>query len=102
MVDALLVNIGQLFQVNTLGHIDVTRRKDFAVLKIKLRIQISIPVLNSLTVLDNQVRRQFMGALSYVQSPSTSLQSLLTRHPSGYNDATRLLLRHQRQELGVG
>ena len=102
MVDAGLVNIGQLFQTNVLGHVDATRCKDFAVLEIEFAILISNPVRNSLTGLVNQVRRRYMGASSYAQSPSTTLLSLLTRHPSGCHDATRLLLRHQRQDWEWG
>ena len=96
IVDAGLVNIGQVFLANDLGHVDRSRMKDFGVLEQEFGVNIALPIRNSIIGLVNQVKRRYRGAQSYAQSSMTTIQSLLATRQSGGYEATRLLLKQQR------
>ena len=96
IVDAGLINIGQVFLANDLGHVDGSRLKDFDDLEQEYGVNITLPVRNSIIGLANQIKRRYRGSQSFAQSSMTTIQSLLATRKSGGHEATRLLLRQQR------
>ena len=96
LTDAGLVNIGQLFQVNELGHVDRAQLKPFDQLENEFNVAITQPIRNSITGLVNHIRRRFNGSTTFLALTSTTVKSLLGIFKSGCHAATRLLLKQQR------
>ena len=102
MVDAGLINIGQLFHLNQAGLIDRTQPKTYEVLEQEFSIEIPPMVRNSLEALSVQVRRRFTASNSYTPLQSSTLRSLITAKQSGCSEATRLLLKQERRGWSWG
>ena len=96
LVDAGLVNIGQVFQENDLGHVDRSRLKDFTTLEQEFGVVLTPPVRNSIIGLVNQVKRRYRGMQSFASGHMTTIQGLLATRRTGGYEATRLILRQQR------
>ena len=103
LVEAGCVNIGQLFNLNEHGHINPGSMKTFDQLQAEFQTAISLPVRNSIIGLVNEIKNQYRGSLSsYAPGSITTIQSLIATRPSGCYEATRLLLRHQREDWEWG
>ena len=96
LVDAGLVNVGQLFMTNDLGQVDRTQVKPYNLLENEFGIIFTQPIKNSLTGLINHIRRRFDGSTTFLAMPTTTIKSLIGIFKSGCHAATRLLLRQQR------
>ena len=98
-----LNNVGQLFELNSLGQIDINNLKSFPVIEQEFNIVIPGPLRNSLIGLVNMARavNRYSPSLPLPETICTA-QSLLRVHPSGCQVATRLLLSIQRQHWEWG
>ena len=83
MVDAGLVNVGQLFNESEVGIINRSSLKTFAQLEQEFSIDIPPLVRNSISALAVQVRRRYQSSNSYAISPLTTILSLLSVKSSG-------------------
>ena len=102
MIDAGLVNIGQLFNESAVGTIDRGSLKTFDQLEQEFSTDIPPLVRNSISALAVQVRRRYQASSSYVLSPLTTILSLLSVKSSGCQEASRLLLKQQRRDWTWG
>ena len=103
LVEAGCVNIGQLFNVNEHGHINSGSMKNFEQLENEFGTVISPPIRNSIIGLVNEIKTQYRGSLSsHAPSSTTTIQSLTSARTTGCHEATRLLLRHQRDDWEWG
>lgn len=103
MTAAGLNNIGQLFNLNLNGTININSMKDFTQLEREFNITISPSVRNSVSGLVNRIRASSRTLPSTpLPETITTIQSLARAQSSGCQVATRLLLKQQRQDWSWG
>jgi hypothetical protein len=103
LVAAGCVNIGKLFHLNQQGHINPGDMKMFDQFENEFGMVISIPVRNFIIGLVNKIKSLYCGSLSsYAPSQLTTIQSLTSVRSTGFHEATRLLLRCQRDDWEWG
>ena len=96
LTDAGLINVGQLFQTNQLGLVDINSIKTFPQIEQEFGINIPRILMNSLMDMVNLVRRRFRTQPSYPPINLTTILSLTSTKKKGCFEATRLLLRQKR------
>ena len=103
MTTAGLFVVGQLFNLNHEGNININSMKHFTQLEREFNIVISQAVRTSITGLVNRIRALYRSHPSTpLPENITTIQSLARAHTSGCQVATRLLLKQQRQEWSWG
>ena len=105
LIEAGLVNVGQLFHLNEVGHIDTSLVKSRMQLQTDYNVQISIPVMNSLAGLIRAIKgtyRQTMSSSTVLVERVTTIASLIRRFPKGCSVANSLLLKDARQNWSWG
>ena len=97
--------VGQLFQINPMGHLISTSTKSFESLEAEFNIPIPTVIRNSLSTLIRQVKLSFrstMASSSALYETVSTLQSLIRAQKSGCGQASRLLLQQQRSQWQWG
>merc|ERR1712208_186895 len=82
MIEAGLVNVGQLFHTNQYGHIDHRRMKSHIQLQEEFNIQIPMTMMNSIIMLVNSIRNNYRTVLSsetVLPERITTIQALLRK-----------------------
>ena len=102
LTDTGLVNVGQLFNSNQLGLVDVNNPKSFQQLEAEFGTPIPEILRNSFNVLINLIKRRFRGQHSYPATNITTIHSLTSSKKKGCYEATRLYLRKERSEWEWG
>ena len=100
MMEAGLINVGQLFHTNQYGHIDHRRMKSHIQLQEEFNIQISTTMMNSIIMLVNSIIITYRTAIlteTVMPERVTTLQALLRKYKTGCSAASELLLRQQRK-----
>ena len=96
------MNVGQLFNSNQLGLVDINSPKSFQQLETDFGITIPEILRNSFNVLINLIKRRFRGQHSYPATNITTIHSLTSSKKKGCYEATRLYLRKERSEWEWG
>ena len=100
MIEAGLINVGQLFCTNEYGHIDHRRMKSHIQLQEEFNIQIPMTMMNSIIMLVNSTRNNYRSVLSsetVLPERITTIQALLRKYKTGCSAANQMLLRQQRE-----
>ena len=100
MVTHGLVCIGQIFQTNEYGHIDIQRIKSTTQIQAEFGISVPVMVMNSIkamiSTIKNTYRTQILTTTALPEN-ITTIRSLARKYTSGCSIATELILMAQRE-----
>ena len=100
MVTHGLVCIGQIFETNEYGHIDIQRIKSTTQIQAEFGISVPVMVMNSIkamiSTIKNSYRTQILTTTALPEN-ITTIRSLARKYTSGCSIATELILMAQRE-----
>ena len=97
--------VGQLFNVNDLGHVNHASIKSFQSLEDEFSVQIPVMIRNSISTLVRKIKQTFRSTInstSQIFENTSTLQSLVRSRKTGCGPAGRLLLHQQRMSWDWG